>query len=186
MDLRAIDDAKKCLQRVLAVDPAWPFAASGTLFLATAVLILALPGTFRAIGPDGAVPARRRMRAESAEGRRWLRSDALVRPMVMTAGVGGLMNSAITGVLVLFVLEELELDQRGFGFFTISAAVGGVIGSVTAAGVSARLGQRTALVLAQPAVGLGYLGLGLAPHWTVGAVFFASPRGGSCSGTWSA
>jgi MFS family permease len=111
-----------------------PFFVNAGTYAASAVLIGLVAGTYRAARPDegaepGAAP-KRSVRADVAEGFRWLAHQRVLRTM---AGLIGLLNvtlAAATGVLVLLARERLHLGPVGYGALFACMAVGALLGSV--------------------------------------------------------
>ena len=113
------------------------------------------------------------LRREIAEGLHWLRGNRLVRRLALFGGVFGLANGATNGVLVLFALEILGLDETGFGLLIAGLTIGSVLGTVSAAPLARRFGRGPALLVAFAIGAIGYAGLGLSSHPVVACAFFA-------------
>ncbi|HET9690482.1 MAG TPA: MFS transporter [Acidimicrobiales bacterium] len=103
-----------------------PFVAQAGLVMAGAGL-MARVGAGRA-APPGGPPAERRMRAEVAEGFRWVRSSPAVRTLVLTILIFNVTFGAAWSVLVLWSQERLHMGDLGFGVLTAASAAGGVAG----------------------------------------------------------
>lgn len=87
------------------------------------------------------------VRREIAEGMAWLRRHPVLRSFAILLG---LMNGSFmmfSAVLLLFVQEELGLDEIEFGLLLTAMAVGSVVGSLTARRVVERLGRGTTVWL---------------------------------------
>ncbi len=117
-----------------------PFFIDAASFAVAAGLVFMISGDFMAKGAV-AKEDRASFKDDLKEGVRWLWKHPLFRPMAIALGVlnGTFMLSIAT--LVLFAQEVLELDATGFGLLGTGAAVGGVLGSVTAHRVTAVFGQ---------------------------------------------
>ena len=104
-----------------------PFALNAGTYALSAVLVGLLAGTYRG-GP--ALQERRSVRAEVAEGFRWLWGQRLLRTMTMLIGLLNVTLTAAVAVLVLLATERLGLGSVGYGALFTCMAVGGVLGSL--------------------------------------------------------
>ncbi|MGW5671148.1 MFS transporter [Micromonospora sp. NPDC003776] len=108
------------------VAAAIPFAVNAGTYALSAVLVGLLAGTYR----GGAVPgARRSVRAEVAEGFRWLLSQRLLRTMTLLIGLLNVTLTAAIAVLVLLATDRLGLGSVGYGALFTCMAVGGLLGA---------------------------------------------------------
>jgi MFS family permease len=100
------------------------------------------------------------VRADVAEGVRWLWNHRLLRGFTLISGATCLANSMINGVLVLYVLEVLHLPSSRFGFFVLAAGVGALLGGLATPRVARLLGRVRALTLgaAVSALAIGLMG----------------------------
>jgi MFS family permease len=122
---------------LFAVAAPIPFFANAGTYAASAVLLALVPGTYRAAA-DARPPAdgggggarRRSVRAEVAEGFRWLAGQRLLRTMATLIGLLNLTLTAATAVLVLLAGERLHLGSVGYGLLFTCMAAGGLLGSV--------------------------------------------------------
>jgi MFS family permease len=114
-----------------------PFFVNAGTYVASAVLIALVAGTYRspprpAAGTGSGDEARvlRSVRAEIAEGFRWLMSQRLLRTMAILIGLLNVTLTAATAVLVLLARERLGLGSVGYGLLFTALAAGGILGSV--------------------------------------------------------
>jgi hypothetical protein len=107
-------------------------------FAASTALIAAIRGNLapHRVGVDAAVP-RASLRADIAEGLRWLLGHRLLRALAVMVGLMNLATMAGQAILVLLAQEELGLGSAGYGLLT-GLAVGGVLGSLLATRLSRR------------------------------------------------
>ena len=145
---------------------ALPFVVDSASFLIAALLVLTLPGSYRA--PRTGPP--RRLHHEIAEGLRWLWHHRLIRTLAFMLTVWNLVASAIVAVFVLFALHTLHLGKVQYGLLLTAAAVGGLIGSLLATRVIARLGPSWSLRVAVLGGATSYLGIALAHNVAVVAL----------------
>jgi MFS family permease len=126
-------------------------AGAGLYGLAVVALVL-LPGTYRTARPAGAAPVS--LRADIAEGVRYLVGHRLLRTLGLLLGVQNLLLAAEFSVLVLFAVGPLGLDEVGVGALLTAGAVGGVLGSLVAAPVERVLGRARLLAVSVVVTGL--------------------------------
>ena len=122
-----------------------PFAADGTSFLLASLLVLSIRGAYREVRDDALGP--RRLRSEISEGVRWLAHHRVLRTLAVMLGTWNFLSSATGAVAVLWALEVLGLDARGFGLLFFGFAAGSLLGSFAASAVTRRLGEGRALYL---------------------------------------
>ena len=115
-----------------------PFFVNAGTYLASAVLIGLVAGTYRSSratatsGPDDAAAARglRSVRADIAEGFGWLMRQRVLRTMSILIGLLNVTLTAATAVLVLLARERLGLGSVGYGLLFTCIAGGGILGAV--------------------------------------------------------
>ena len=105
-----------------------PFFVNAGTYAASAVLISLVAGTYRTRSAADGGP--RRVRAELAEGFRWLARQQLLRTMAVLIGLLNLTLTAATAVLVLLARERLHLGAVGYGALFTCEAAGALLGSV--------------------------------------------------------
>jgi MFS family permease len=110
-----------------------PFFVNAGTYAVSAVLASMVAGTYRASraeehGDRGSRSARR-VRAELAEGFRWLARQRVLRTMTVLIGLLNLTLTAATAVLVLLVRERLHLGSVGYGTLFTCEAAGALLGS---------------------------------------------------------
>ncbi len=126
---------------LFAAAAAAPFLLDAASFAVAATLVLTMRGSFR---PP--VRPRASLRVDIGEGIRWLRGHSLLRTLALALGVMNFLERAILAVFVLYALEVLELSASGYGLLLAAGAVGAVVGSLIAPGLSERLGAGRMLV----------------------------------------
>jgi MFS family permease len=120
-----------------------PFAVDSTSFLVASMLVLTVRGQFREPRDPNAAPTR--LRSEIAEGVRWLARHRVLRAFCGMLGVWNLVTTATQAILVLWALEVLHLDARGYGFLALGFAVGSLLGSLSAERFTKFLGEGPAV-----------------------------------------
>jgi MFS family permease len=147
---------------------AWlPFGVDAVSFAASAALVATLRGRFAAEQPDTGLPAS--LRAEIAEGLRFLLAHRVLRALAGMVGTFGLVYMAGSAILVLFAQQELELGNVGFGLLLSALAVGGLPGNLLAPVVGERLRAGTLLIGGTLVSAGAWLAVGLAPSVWVAA-----------------
>jgi predicted MFS family arabinose efflux permease len=123
------------------------------------------------------------LRAEIAEGLRFLFGHRLLRACVLLVSASNLAFMAGEAVLVLFATEELGLGSRGYGLLLAAVALGGLPGSLLAARVGGRVPPGTVIVggVLVGAVVMACFGLATDP-WAAGAAYAAT---GAVWGVWN-
>jgi MFS family permease len=106
-----------------------PFFVNAGTFAVSAVLIGLVTGSYHA-APRLAERPVRSVRADVAEGFRWLMGQRVLRTMAILIGLLNLTLTAATAVLVLLAKDRLHLDSVGYGLLFTCMAAGGIIGSV--------------------------------------------------------
>ena len=132
-----------------------PFALDAAAFGLAAWLVwcIALPPRI--------APPRRSLRAETAEGLRWLMAHpTLLRLAVMLGLVNALGTMAVT-VLILVSQERLGLSAVGHGALLTAGAAGGVLGGLACPALAARIGGQRSLMLALAVFPVPFLVIGL-------------------------
>ncbi len=157
---------------LLAASFALPFVVDAATFLAAAVLVAMIPGSFRATRPEGAEPAH--WRAELREGVGWLWRHELLRPMAIILGVMNAASMISFATFVLFAQEVLEVGPLLFTVLSMGGAVGGIVGGAFASSISSRLGSGTCLSLTLGGCAVIAFVIGLSSWWPVVFVMFTA------------
>ena len=153
---------------LFAAAAALPFLLNGVGFLLAVALIMSMRGSYR--------PRRERrvsVRADMAEGVRWLRRHAFLRGLTLISAGCAFAQTMGTGVLVLYVLEVLHLPAANFGFVLVAGGVGGVIGALATPPLARRFGRRVLLTAGGVLSAAGTAALSLTGNGFVAAALFA-------------
>jgi MFS family permease len=122
---------------MFAVGMALPFATDAACFALGAVLISRIvhrprdPADAADVADDAAKAGRTSLRADMAEGFRWLVAHPPMRTLVLTIVAFNVTFGAAWSVLVLYAGDRLGMNEVGFGLLTTAMAVGGIIGTVS-------------------------------------------------------
>ncbi len=106
-----------------------PFFVNTGTYAASAVLIGLVAGTYRVSRAADGDSGSRQVRAELAEGFRWLVQQRVLRTMTFLIGLLNLTLTAAVAVLVLLVKERLHLGAVGYGTLFTCLAAGALLGS---------------------------------------------------------
>ncbi|MBM7172039.1 MFS transporter [Streptomyces sp. G44] len=146
-----------------------PFLGNALSFLISAFLVASLKGDFG--NAPAAEPARRSLRAEVAEGLRWLLKHRVLRTLAGTAAIGNLVFTAKMALLVLLARDQLGLGEIGYGLLLSSTAVGAFVGSFLASSIARKIQVGTMRCVGMTVEGLAIVGLGLTDNpWVAGAM----------------
>ncbi|WP_309246059.1 MFS transporter [Verrucosispora sioxanthis] len=166
---------------LVAAGVALALAGPAVLWALAVAALLLVTGRFR-IERDTPTT----MRADIAEGLRFLWRHRLLRTLATMVGTSNFITSGIFAVLVLYAVgpdSPIGLTEPGYGLLLTTIAAGIVLGSIATARIEQRLGRSRTLalsVLAMAAV-VGVPALSINPY-VIGAVFFV---GGILLATWN-
>ena len=110
---------------LFATGMAIPFATNAVCFVLGAVLVSRVVTSSRPVAREGSS-----LRAEMAEGLRWLLGHPPMRTLALTILAFNITFGAAWSVLVLYADQRLGMGPVGFGLLTTAVAVGGVAGMV--------------------------------------------------------
>jgi MFS family permease len=154
---------------LFAVAAALPFGLDAGSFAGSAALLARLPRTGHA--PENAKhPA---IRAQIAEGLRWLAGHRLLRVVAVLLGIYNFANQMGQAILVLLATQTLHVSTRGYGLLLAASAVGSVVGGLVNPVLTRRLGLLPSLVLPALVDAAAFVGIGLAPGLVVVAALLA-------------
>ncbi len=105
---------------------ALPFATNAACFALGAVLISRVVAS-----TTHELRERSSLRADKAEGIRWLIVHPPMRTLALTIFTFNVTFGAAWSVLVLYAFERLGMDAVGFGLLTTATAIGGIVGVVS-------------------------------------------------------
>lgn len=112
---------------LFAAGLAWPFAAQSVLMVFGVVLI----SRMRLPAHGLARTERSHVRADIAEGLRWLWRHPPVRTLALTIVSFNVTWGAAWSVLVLYATVHLGMSEVGFGLLTTAIAIGGLVGTAS-------------------------------------------------------
>jgi MFS family permease len=154
---------------LFAAAAALPFGLDAASFAGSAALLARLPKRQRA-ARDAASPG---IKAQIAEGLRWLLHHRLLRVVAVLLGVFNFANQMGQAILVLLATVTLHVGTGGYGFLLAASAVGSIIGGLVCPVLTRRLGMLPSLVIGGAIDAVVFVGIGLAPDAAVAAVLLA-------------
>ncbi len=131
---------------LFSVATALPFAIDAATFAIGAVLIASVRRPLQ-----GERERTTSVRADMAEGARFLFGHPLLRGIMVAVALSNLAGNIAFGVLVLLVVEEVGASESTFGLVLGVGAVGGVLGTLFVVRLVERFGRR-AMLSALPVV----------------------------------
>ena len=123
---------------LFALARSWPFAATAACYLLGAVLVSRV--VLRPARSPQAAPS---VRAEVAEGMRWLWHHPPIRTLAITIVLFNVTYGAAWSVLVLYSQEQLGMSEAGYGLLITAGAWADWSGRRRTAGSSNTSGWRT-------------------------------------------
>jgi MFS family permease len=117
--------------------------------------------------PVASAAGRGSLRREMREGLDFVRHQATIRTLALTAGTCNLFEAAGQAVLLLWLRRHLGLPADRIGIVLAVGCVGGVVGAAAAPAVARRLGLGRALLLGVALAAAGNAAFPLATHGDV-------------------
>jgi MFS family permease len=164
---------------LFAVAASVPIVVDSVSFFLAALVVATIPGGFRAAGLEDR--ARASIRAETAEGLRWLLHHPPIRAFAIGAAVINIGVTAGEAVLVLFAQDVLHLSEVGFGLLIAAMAVGYTAGAAWAPWITVRMARR---IVVLGSVGLIASSLAVVAAGLLVPTFLAVGAIGVASGLW--
>jgi MFS family permease len=161
---------------LFAVSVLIPLGVNAVVFGVAMVLSLFLPaaaaGAHRTDVDDSPrVPWYRQLK----DGYRFIMANRMLKTLWFLSTFVGICFSAGVSVWVLFVLERIGVPEAWFGVFTLTGAVGGILGSMAVGWLKDRFGTGLSMSIVNVACGLTILVAGLWPNlWVAGAMMALS------------
>lgn len=155
---------------LFALAVAAPLLTTAGGFALAAVLVLSIAGAHR---PDRGTGPRTTIRRDVAEGVGWLWRHRFLRGLTLVSTGTSLLGSMTTGVLVLFALDDLAVGEAGYGLLLTAAGAGAVLGGLTAAPLSRRIGRTATLVTGSVIAAVALIAVGSTTEPVVAGALFA-------------
>ena len=158
---------------LFAAAAALPFGLDAGSFAGSAALLATLPRTRPASRDARDARDATSVRAQIAEGLRWLAGHRLLRLVAVLLGIYNFANQMGQAILVLLATQTLHVSTRGYGLLLAASAVGSVAGGLVNPLLTRRLGLLPSLVLPSLVEATAFVGIGLAPGPVVVAALLA-------------
>ncbi len=132
---------------LFAAAAAAPFIVDAGSFVFAASMVLTIRGSFRpdpVVDDDG--PGGISMRAQIAEGIRFVREHAVLRSLVMVSAGYNFLATGLEALVVLYITTTLGGSDRQYGLVLTLAAFGGLAGGLVAERVFARVRHGVVIV----------------------------------------
>jgi MFS family permease len=155
---------------LFAVRAALPFGLDAVSFAGSAALLATLPRIRKTPAQEAHARSATSMRAEIAEGVRWLARHRLLRTVAILLGVTNFTAQMGQATLVLLATQTLHISTRGYGLLWTASAAGSILGGLVNPGITRRIGLLPSLTWAMVAFAAVFVGIGLAPDFAVAAV----------------
>jgi MFS family permease len=166
---------------LFAVARSWPFAATAACYLLGAVLVSRI-----VLHPRDEPRPDRSVRAEVAEGMRWLWHHPPIRTLAITIVLFNVTFGAAWSVLVLYSQERLGMSEAGYGLLITAGALGGLVGTAAYGWLEAHVGLANLMRIGLVLETLTHLALALtATAWIALVVMFFFGAHASVWGTTS-
>jgi MFS family permease len=166
---------------LVAAGAAMAFATPAALWAVAVGALLLVRGPFR-IERDRPTT----MRADIAEGLRFLWRSSLLRTLAVMVGIFNFASNAVWGILVLYAVgpsSAIGLSEPAFGLLLATVAAGSLLGFLVAERVEQRLGRARSLMLTILGSALLVGGPALTANpFFIGAAFFV---GGTTNAIWN-
>jgi MFS family permease len=130
---------------LIAISAVLAFAAPAGLWLLAILALLLVPGQYRVQRPQ-----RSTLRADIAEGLRFLWGNRLLRTLAIMVGLFNIATTASSAILVLFAVgpsSAMGLSEQAFGVLLAATAAGSVLGSFVTERLVALIGRSGALAV---------------------------------------
>jgi MFS family permease len=126
---------------LFAAAPWLPFAIDALSFAGSAGLVSTLPAD-RAVQSESRRP---RLLTSIGEGAAFVWRHPTLRTLCLLVAAANAANFMVLSTLVLYATSALGVSTAGYGLLLAAGAIGGILGSLTAARVARLLGDRGAI-----------------------------------------
>ncbi|MFK8023207.1 MAG: MFS transporter [Ilumatobacter sp.] len=153
---------------LFSVASSLPFAVDAVTFVVGAALLLTIRRPLQ-----GERTIKTTVRDDVAEGWRFLAGHRLLRGLMFAVATSNFAANVSMGVFVVLIVDDLGGSEASFGLVLGVGAIGGVLGSLTAARLVERFGRRPVLAMTPLIASGAYLVNALATAvWMPAAAFF--------------
>jgi Na+/melibiose symporter-like transporter len=159
---------------LFAISVLIPLGVNAAAFALAVVLAILLPKA--ASGSqftDQPAAERTAWYRQFVDGFRFIIANRMLRTLWFFSTFIGIVTTAATASLVLFVLTRLGVPEALFGVFLLSGAVGGIGGSIIASRLKVRWGAGLTMAIMSVIDGVTLILVGVLPNIWVAAIAFA-------------
>ncbi len=135
------------LAQAVGAAPSLLFNAASFLVSAACLLRIRPPDRGPAARPAPEPPVRSTVRAEVAQGVRWVARDPYFRPLTLYAALSNLAYSGNLALIVVFLVRVVGLGSLAVGLVTATGGIGGLAGALAAGRLARTFGSARALIL---------------------------------------
>lgn len=140
----------------------WAVLVDAASYLISGLLLLRIPE----IEPPSRPESGRRIRADVAEGLRWVYRHRTLTPFAIGTHAWFLCFAVVNAIVAPFALRTLGLSAFGYGITLAVAGVGGFLGALGATGLGARFGVGKIVIASFAAMALAVAALAASSsHW---------------------
>lgn len=154
---------------LFSVASSLPFAVDAATFVVGAILLATIRRPLQGARTDTTT-----VRADIAEGARFLFRHPLLRGLTISAATSNFAANVSLGVFVVLIVDELDASEQSFGLILGIGALGGILGSLSAARLTVRFGRSRVLASTPLIATAAYAFNAVATHpWMPSLSFFA-------------
>jgi MFS family permease len=140
----------------------WAVLVDAASYLISGLLLLRIPEVEPASRPDPA----RRIRADVADGLRWIYRHRTLTPFAISTHAWFLCFAVVNVIVAPFALRTLGLSALGYGITLAVAGIGGFVGALGAIRLGARFGVGRIVIASHAAMALAVAALAASSsHW---------------------
>lgn len=143
-----------------ALSAPYAIAADAASFVGSALFMIAIKRVEEL--PPALVGSRRRMRAEIAEGLRYVLRHPLMRPMMLFVATSNFFTTLVFSILLVFAVRVLHLSAATIGLVFSLGSLGSLTAALTATRIAGRFGIGRTLIGIAAVSGLAFVFIPLA------------------------
>jgi MFS family permease len=143
-----------------AFGASYAIAVDAASFVGSALFMMAIRRVEEL--PAALGDSRRRMRAEIAEGLRYVFRHPLMRPLMLFVATSNFFTTLISSILLVFAVRVLHLSAATIGLIFSLASLGTLVGALSATRIAGRFGIGSTLIGSAALGGLAFVLIPLA------------------------
>jgi len=142
------------LAQAVGAAPSLLFNAGSFLVSAACLLRIRVPAALPATEPAPEPKVGTTVRAEVAQGVRWVARDPYFRPLTLYAALSNLAYSGNLALVVVFLVRVVGLGSLAVGLATATGGIGGLVGALISGRLARTFGSARTLILVNLGSGL--------------------------------